>query len=209
MPLACRQSCLSNRGNTSAVDSCKSISLCRFRHPRCQAQGTGLTDVRSTLVSRRLACLAPLIGFVAFTLRPPASSAAGIPSVLSQSLKKQLGGLWFADIPADLHICSFVFGGCNHQKHAKVFCLKCYGNMLCIVHVEPYLSAPAEFLRTRQRANGGEIILAPIRSSRQILEVRSVPGFAAYPALTSTWHTHAQCNLSHGHYTEVQSTGQL
>lgn len=36
--------------------------------------------------------------------------------------------------------------------------------------LEPYLSAPAEFLKTRQRANGGEIILAPIRASRQVLE---------------------------------------
>ncbi|DBB14116.1 TPA: hypothetical protein ACH3X3_001069 [Trebouxia sp. C0006] len=124
MPLACRQSFLSNRGSNSAVVPCKSSSFCRSGQPRCQAQGTDLTD-ETTLVSRRLACLAPLVGFGAFTLRPPSSSAAGIPSVLSHSLKKQL---------------------------------------------EPYLSAPAEFLRTRQRANGGEIILAPIRSSRQILE---------------------------------------
>ncbi|KAL3132429.1 hypothetical protein ABBQ32_008987 [Trebouxia sp. C0010 RCD-2024] len=36
--------------------------------------------------------------------------------------------------------------------------------------LEPYLSAPAEFLKTRQRANGGEILLAPIRASRQVLE---------------------------------------
>ena len=172
MPLACRQSFLSNRGSNSAVLSCKSSSLCRIRHPRCQAQGTDLTDATS-LVSRRLACLAPFIGIGAFTLRPPSSVAAGIPSVLSQSLKKQLGGLWFADNPADLQICIFVFYRCNYQQHAKVLRLRCR-NMLCILHVEPYLSAPAEFLRTRQRANGGEIILAPIRSSRQILEVRSV-----------------------------------
>ncbi|KAL3156665.1 hypothetical protein ABBQ38_000946 [Trebouxia sp. C0009 RCD-2024] len=39
--------------------------------------------------------------------------------------------------------------------------------------LEPYLSAPAEFLKTRQRANGGEILLAPIRASRQVLEVSS------------------------------------
>ena len=104
MPLACRQYFLSNRGSNSAAVSCKSSSPCRSRHPRCQAQGTDLTDA-TILVSRRLACLAPLIGFGAFTLRPPSSSAAGIPSVLSQSLKKQLGGLWFADIPADLHLC--------------------------------------------------------------------------------------------------------
>ncbi|KAL0024482.1 hypothetical protein WJX77_008595 [Trebouxia sp. C0004] len=124
MPLACRQSFLSTKGSNIAVVSCESSSFRQSRHPRCQAQDTDLTDA-TTLVSRRLACFAPLIGFGAFTLRPPSSSAAGIPNVLSQTLKKQL---------------------------------------------EPYLSAPAEFLRTRQRANGGEIILAPIRSSRQILE---------------------------------------
>ncbi len=180
MPLACRQSFLSNRGSNSAVVPCKSSSLCRSGQLRCQAQGTDLSDA-TTLVSRRLACLAPLIGFGALTLRPPSSSAAGIPSVLSQSLKKQLGGSWFADIPADLQICIFVFDGCNHQKHAKVS-IRCYRNMLCIVHVEPYLSAPAEFLRTRQRANGGEIILAPIRSSRQILEVRSVTWLCSIPS---------------------------
>ena len=181
MPLACRQSFLSNRGSNSAVVPCKSSSFCRSGQTRCQAQGTDLTD-ETTLVSRRLACLAPLIGFGAFTLRPPSSSAAGIPSVLSQSLKKQLGGLWFADIPADLQICIFVSDGCNYQKHAQVLCLRWYRNMLCIVHVEPYLSAPAEFLRTRQRANGGEIILAPIRSSRQILEVRSVTWLCSIPS---------------------------
>ncbi len=122
MPLACRQSFLSNRGSNSAVVPCKSSSFCRSGQLRCQAQGTDLTDA-TTLVSRRLACLAPLIGFGAFTLRPPSSSAAGIPSVLSQSLKKQLGGSWFADIPADLQICIFVFNGCNHQKRAKVLCV--------------------------------------------------------------------------------------
>ena len=119
MPLACRQSILSNRGSNSAVVSCKSSSLCRTRHPRCQAPGTDLTDA-TTLVSRRLACLAPLIGFGAFTLRPPSSSAAGIPNVLSQSLKKQLGGLLFADTLADLQICTFILYGCSYQRHAKV-----------------------------------------------------------------------------------------
>ncbi len=122
MPLACRQSFLSNRGSNSAGVPCKSSSFCRSGQPRCQAQGTDLTDA-TTLISRRLACLAPLIGIVAFTLRPPSSSAAGIPSVLSQSLKKQLGGSWAADIPADMQICIFVFNGCNYQKRAKVLCL--------------------------------------------------------------------------------------
>lgn len=88
-------------------------------------------------------------------MRPSDSSAVGIPDVLSQGLKKQLG---------------------QHQLRAYTvpFSFVVPTDWVsCLFDAEPYLSAPAEFLKTRQRANGGEILLAPIRASRQVLEVSS------------------------------------
>lgn len=123
MPLACRQPFQCNARKTCTGKGSK-VNACRRLGPLC-CQAHGSHSDNALLVSRRLACLTPLIAVGALTLQPPPSKAAGIPDVLSQSLKKQL---------------------------------------------EPYLSAPAEFLKTRQRANGGEIILAPIRASRQVLE---------------------------------------
>lgn len=121
MPVVCCQPLLS-RSLTSRIAKAPTLALRqRLSPPHCLL---GNTQSAST-VSRRLLLLSPALIAAGVALRPPDSSAVGIPDVLSQGLKKQL---------------------------------------------EPYLSAPAEFLKTRQRANGGEILLAPIRASRQVLE---------------------------------------
>ena len=65
----------------------------------------------------------------------------------------------------------------------------------CCCTAEGYVNAPAQFLRNRQRANGGELVLAPIRGARLRLEV-----IAAF--LLLYWHSFLH---SQGLHHQVQS----
>ena len=94
MPLACRDCIPSISPQSCGVANLSPRSLLS-RSPRTPAPRVSAEATSQDLVaSRRLVCVAPLFSLGAFALgfsSPPVSEAAGIPEVLSQGLKKQLG----------------------------------------------------------------------------------------------------------------------
>ena len=96
MPLACRQ-ITSTALPRIGVSSSLSATPSNFQTIRARARNaTAQLEDRDLTVSRRLVCTAPLITLGALALcvsRPLPSEAVGIPEVLSQGLKKQLGQL--------------------------------------------------------------------------------------------------------------------